>query len=268
MKNTIKMCLGFIYRKTLIAPSSKGTKDEGKMYIGKTTNLERRFRKWNNVKSPYGGRKINNARIKYGVSDASWDTEILKVIRARSIEERNEKLKKAEEECIRQFSSVKKGFNSSYGDGFKGIRLSKKHKKRISNAMKGRKLSDETKRKIGNSNKGKVRTAEMKMAQSERMKGKAPLAAIEAAKKWRKENGGYWKGKKRTEETIEKMRNAQQEKAIRILAHYPDGKEKEFDSMASVQRELKIGTGSIHNNLRHSSPRYRTKGGYWFNKLK
>ena len=72
----------------------------------------------------------------------------------------------------------------------------------------------------------------MKKAQSERMKGKAPVAAIEAAKKWRKENGGYWKGKKRTEETIEKMRNAQQEKAIKILAHYPDGKEKEFDSMA------------------------------------
>ena len=103
MKNTIKMCLGFIYRKTLIAPSSKGTKDEGKMYIGKTTNLERRFRKWNNVKSPYGGRKINNARIKYGVSDASWKTEILKIIRARSIEERNEKLKKEQKTQEKNF---------------------------------------------------------------------------------------------------------------------------------------------------------------------
>ena len=261
-----KLSIGYIYKKTLIDPSAIGTDDEGKVYIGKTTNPKRRFQKWNVANSPYGGRKINEARSKYGVSDASWKTGILMIIRAGSKEELKNRLKEAEEKCIRQFSSVKKGFNSSYGDGFKGIRLSKKHKKRISNAMKGRKLSDETKRKIGNSNKGKVRTAEMKKAQSERMKGKAPVAAIEAAKKWRKENGGYWKGKKRTEETIEKMRNAQQEKAIKILAHYPDGKEKEFDSMASVQRELKIGTGSIHNNLRHSSPRYRTKGGYWFNK--
>ena len=132
--------------------------------------------------------------------------------------------------------------------------------------MKGRKLSDETKRKIGNSNKGKVRTADMRKAQSERMKGKAPLAAIEAAKKWREKNGAYWKGKKMPEEIIEKMRKAQEKKAIRVIAHYPDGREKIFDSMASAQRELKIGTGSIHNNLRHSNSRYRTRGGYWFNK--
>lgn len=267
MKNRLQYT-GYIYSKTLIDPSAKGTEDEGKMYIGKTTNLERRFQKWNNAKSPYGGRKINEARSKYGVSDASWKTDTLETITARSEEELKSRMKKAEEKYILQYNSVEKGFNSSYGDGNMGITFTEKHKEKISKAMKGRKLSDETKRKIGNSNKGKVRTAEMKKAQSERMKGKAPLAAIEAAKKWRKENGGYWKGKKRTEETIEKMRNAQQEKAIKIVAHYPDGKEKEFDSMASVQRELKIGTGSIHNNLRHSSPRYRTKGGYWFNKLK
>ena len=262
----IKICIGYIYKKTLIDPSAKGIDDEGKVYIGKTTNPKRRFQKWNVANSPYGGKKINEARSKYGVSDASWKTGILMIIRAGSKEELKIRLKEAEEKCIRQFSSVEKGFNSTYGDGNMGIAFTEKHKEKISKAMKGRKLSDETKRKIGNSNKGKVRTADMRKAQSERMKGKAPLAAIEAAKKWREKNGAYWKGKKMPEEIIEKMRKAQEKKAIRVIAHYPDGREKIFDSMASAQRELKIGTGSIHNNLRHSNSRYRTRGGYWFNK--
>ena len=108
----------------------------------------------------------------------------------------------------------------------------------------------------------------MKQAQSKRLKGIEPKAASEAAKAWREQNGGnYWTGKKMSSEAKANMSAAQRKRAITIKAHYPDGGEKIFETMLDAATELGIGTGSIHNNLKHSSPDFKTKGGYWFEKL-
>jgi hypothetical protein len=100
------------------------------------------------------------------------------------------------------------------------------------------------------------------------MKGKEPKAASAAAKEWREKNGGnYWKGKKMSDEAKTNMSTAQRKRAIKIKAHYPDGSEKTFETMLDAATELGIGTGSIHNNLRHSSQDFKTATGFWFEKM-
>mgnify|MGYP002523151755 CR=1 FL=1 len=70
MGNSSKQFEGVIYKRTLIAPKSKGTSDYGKVYIGQTDNMIERETNWKKTNNRnYGGRKITEARTKYGVGD-------------------------------------------------------------------------------------------------------------------------------------------------------------------------------------------------------
>ena len=138
-------------------------------------------------------------------------------------------------------------------------------RKKLSDALKGHKVKEATRKKISEGNRGKKRTDEQRAAQSERQKGVEPVAASKAAKEWLEKNGGYWKGKQLPDEMRANIKAAQ--RASKIKAHYPDDSEKVFETMLDAATELGIGTGSIHNNLKHSSPDFKTKGGYWFEKL-
>lgn len=91
----------------------------------------------------------------------------------------------------------------------KGIKFSDEWRKKLSESHKGHKHSDEQKRKIGLAQKGKK-----KKPCSEKTKRKIGLAnkgnkhSIEVRKKISKNNGRYWLGKIRTDETKQKIRDS------------------------------------------------------------
>ena len=69
---------GWIYKRTLISPKAVDTGDYGKSYIGQTENMKVRNQSWNKPNSTsYGGKKITEARKKYGVGEDAWQTDIL-----------------------------------------------------------------------------------------------------------------------------------------------------------------------------------------------
>ncbi len=279
------MINGIIYGRRLIAEEAKGSSDYGKMYIGKTENMTIRDYSWNNKGNrSYGGKSIQDAREKYGVSKESWETVILEKVFADTEGELNEKLKEAETRWIRFYDSVANGFNGSYGDGNLGMEHDAERKKKDSAASTGRHHTEETKAKlslklkghkvnqstkdlISKGNSGKVRTEAMRKAQSERMKGIEPKAASEAAARWRENNGGsFWKGKQMPPESIEKMKQYQQAHGTKVLCHYPDGSAKEFPTMLDCEKATGVKAGSILNNLK-TNGKGRTKNGYWFERL-
>ena len=285
MTNGKELFGGVIYSRVLINPEAKSTGEYGKPYVGKTEDMTTRDQSWKNKSNKrYGGTAITEAREKWGVSDDSWKTTILERVYADTKEELKGLLKAKETEWITKLNSVEEGYNGSYGDGGLGIAhdeerkakdskasTGRKHteeaKARISQKMMGHEVSTETREKISKGNSGKERTAEMRQAQSERMKGHVPTAAVEGAAKWRETHQAYWKGKEMPAEAKAKMKAIQQERGTAVVCHCPDGSTIAFNTMLDAEKAFGVKAGSIANNLRHSSEQYKTKTGYWFERV-
>lgn len=264
--------------------SYQNTADDNKMYyVGCTPRERTRRDSWRNWKNAYAGEKIKTARKNSTLSD--WSYKVEERLYSDDLQELQTILEVREAYYINLYDSCNNGYNSNFGGtGNTGKKhseetkrkISKNHRdyqteetrKKLSDSLLGHDVKESTRLKISSANQGKVRTDEMKRAQSERMKGKEPKAASSAAKVWREKNGGnYWTGKKMSEKAKANMSVAQRKRAIRIKAHYPDNSEKVFETMLDAATELGMGIGSIHNNLKHSSIEFKTKGGYWFEKL-
>ena len=125
---------GVVYMRTLIAEEAKNTEDYLKSYIGETTDWNTRQQKWYQANNKnYGGKKIQVARDKYGVSDDAWATVILERNSSEvSIDDLEKKLTARETEKIYEYDTVNNGFNGSYGDGMKGRKHTDKSRKLIS----------------------------------------------------------------------------------------------------------------------------------------
>lgn len=138
---------GIIYCRTNIV--------NGKKYIGQTTNEYLRQHKWNNLKLPYSGSLINNARKKYGLSAFTYT--ILVECEADTNEQLKELLNFWEKSYIGYFNTkTPNGYNlTDGGDGFLGYKQTKEHREKISSANKGKKRSDETRKKLSERRKGK-----------------------------------------------------------------------------------------------------------------
>ena len=254
---------GFIYKRTLIAPSSQGSSDYGKSYIGQTDNLEERNYSWEKANNRnYAGMKISDAREKYGVTSSAWKTDVLETVYADTKEELKEKLNDRETANIYKYDSVENGFNGSYGNGMKGMKHTNKSKamisanhrncqtedtkKKISESNKGRKHTEETKRKISKANTGKKRTNEQRRKESDSRKGKEPVAASKALKAYIDKNGhGPTKGIKQSIIGRANMKAAQQKRGTKIRALYPDGSTKEFTTMLDAAKACSMNVGSV-----------------------
>lgn len=91
------------------------------------------------------------------------------------------------------------------------------------------------------------------------------MAAKEGADRWREANGGgFWKGKTMSEESKAKMKKAQQDRGTAVIAHIPDGLTQEFPTLLDAEKATGVKAGSIHNNLKHSNEKFKTKRGFWF----
>lgn len=140
---------GVVYMRILIAEEARNTEDYLKSYIGETTDWNTRQQKWYQANNKnYGGKKIQVARDKYGVSDDAWATVILERNYSEvSIDDLEKKLKARETEKIYEYDTVNNGFNGSYGDGMKGRKHTDKSRKLISKNHRNYQ-SDEAKAKI------------------------------------------------------------------------------------------------------------------------
>ena len=254
---------GSIYKRTLIATAAQGTPDYLKTYIGQTDNMRERDSSWNKVNNDnYGGKKITEARKKYGVTPDIWLTEEIEKVFAETESELKAKLNERETANIIKYDSVNNGFNGSYGSGMQGLnhsdaaraKISAHHRKnqtnatkaKISASTKGHPVSDVTKAKISAGNKGKSRTETMKAAQSAKMKGKEPKAASKALKDYVAKNGhGPTFGIKQSEEAKVNMKSAQQKRGIKVLATYPDGSQMEFSTMLDAAKACNMNVGSV-----------------------
>lgn len=268
---------GIIYQYKLLVKDE----NEGYLYIGKTNHEKTRRQNWNKPNNKnYGGARITEARMKYGVKVGEvWEYSVLEVLCDADLDTLVAQLKEREKHWIRERDSVEHGFNTAFGEGNAGIKYPKGSRKkaergdfhhtpetieRLKQTSTGRKKSEEEKLKIGQGNRGKKRTMAMRQRQSERMRGVEPVAASEGAKKWREKNGGgYWKGKTMNDEARENMKKAKRKIARPVIAHYPGGDVKCFSSLVDCYNETGVAPGSITSNLR-TGGKGRTKSGFWF----
>lgn len=271
---------GVVYTYTLNKP---GDAKHGWKYVGVTPEERVRRRKWGQESNPYAGKKIADARQKYGIGKGTWQYAVEETIYDQNIDNLVDRLNELENKYITKYNSVDQGFNGNAGGtGRKGQKISQDEidrrkaargdfhhsdeaKQKISDAMKNREVTLDTRKKISKGNTGKKRTPEQNKAHSDRMKGIEPKAASEAAKKWREENGGsYWKGKKLSADAKAKIKAIQQERGTSVRVTFPDGHTEDFTTMLDASKRTGDGPGSVKYSIEHGST---TKRGYKYVKL-
>lgn len=270
------MYVGVVYRYI-----NKVEGDEyGWCYVGNTTDEKHRRYSWkNHGNKSYGGKKINEARKKYGLEN--FEYEELERVEAETVEKLKAQLDEIETVYIKQFNSVEKGYNSSEGGtGNKGG-ISDEHRKNIGKASTGRivsqetrdkisasstghEVSEETRAKISKSKTGKKHNPVANKNQSDRMKGERPEALIAGHKKWRK-NGGTTKGIKQSPQALANMKAAQQEKGTKIFVTDPNGAKKFYNTMLDAAKDFDVNIGSIDYYV-NKSKTHKRKDGYYFEK--
>ena len=130
----------------------------GKVYIGQSINIEKRWKQ--HINDP--GYNIHNAIKKYGKENFSF--EVL-------LECPAEMLNNWERDMIALYDCISpKGYNLT--EGGEGYRRSEETRLKMSEAKKGKHHSEEHKRKISESKKGIHRSEETRLKMSNSRKGK------------------------------------------------------------------------------------------------
>lgn len=168
----------------------KITSPSGRVYIGQSINIERRFRYYKGVACKEQI-KIYNSLLKYGV-----DAHIFEVLELCETEELNNRERHYQD----LYDSVANGLNLLYvkSEHFNGGH-SEESKKKISDSLKGRTFTDEHKYKIGLNNSRRVMSAETK--EKHRLNRLGKKASAESIEKQILKR----LGSKRSEETKRKM---------------------------------------------------------------
>jgi group I intron endonuclease len=168
----------------------KITSPSGRVYIGQSINIERRFRYYKGVACKEQI-KIYNSLLKYGV-----DAHIFEILELCDIEELNNRERHYQD----LYDSVANGLNLLYvkSEHFNGGH-SEESKKKISDSLKGRTFTDEHKYKIGLNNSRRGMSDETK--EKHRLGRLGKKASPETIEKQRQSKLGG----KRSEETKRKM---------------------------------------------------------------
>ena len=126
--------VGIIYK--YVSPS-------GKVYIGQTTQENRRRRTFLDVNKSYGGDKIDAARRKYGPENFAY--EVLYRASFSTSQEATLELDKMEEYYITVYDSYLNGYNMTYG-GYttRGFRFTPEQIEQMSRMRTGKKLRPRT----------------------------------------------------------------------------------------------------------------------------
>lgn len=111
----------------------KYTSPSGKVYIGQTTRELKRRKEFLDILKPYGGDKINNARIKYDPDNFEYEI----IFRVESLIESEIKdiLNQKEKQYIILFDSFYNGYNSNEGGGSGNYIRSEESCKKLSESV-------------------------------------------------------------------------------------------------------------------------------------
>jgi group I intron endonuclease len=191
----------------------KITSPSGKIYIGQSINIERRFRHYKRMVCK-DQVKIYNSFLKYGV-----DTHIFEVLELCDTEQLNNRERHYQD----LYDSVANGLNLLYvkSEHFNGGH-SEESKKKISDSLKGRKLSEEHKYRIGLNNSRRGMSDETK--EKHRIGRLGKKASLETIEKQRQKK----LGSKRSEETKKKM--SESAKKVIHKPHSEEAKKKMSES--------------------------------------
>lgn len=201
------------------------TSPSGKIYVGSSKTIEKRWRRYNNLDCKKQS-KLYNSFLKYGVSN-----HIFKVL----IECEVDSLYEWEHHYSNYYNTINDGLNCCiprFGDVI-GL-VSKETRIKISEVGKGRKFSDEHKRKISHANKGVKKSAEhVEKSRSSNIGRKHTLEHIE-------KNRQSHLGTKRSDETRAKMREAN--KKAKIVIDITTGVFYYSAKEASISMNINYGT--------------------------
>lgn len=164
---------GYIYKLTCTIT--------GKVYIGKTIDINRRMVQHSKITPKYS-HHLANAIKKYGIDN--FKEEIIFEVEAEDRAVLNTALSNAEKSYIEQYNSYRSGYNSTIGgEGTSGFHWLESSKRKLSESLKkffksaegkaqiehtifcnkNREVSKETREKIGRGNKGKIMPEEAKI---------------------------------------------------------------------------------------------------------
>lgn len=208
----------------------------GKVYVGSTNNLDRRLREHkkyldNNKHHSY---KLQKSYNKYG-SDSFEFTIIQYCL--------NETLIENEQYWINKFNSYKDGYNCTKlaGStlGMTGKKLTDEHKEALRRANIGKKMSDETKEKVSKAKKGQKPWNKGMKGIAKSNKGSFKKGQTPWNKGMKGLEIGWKKGKKRSKETIEKMRTSK----------FDLNKIFELNQIGISQRKIALIIGCSQSNI-------------------
>ena len=151
----------------------KITNPNGRIYIGQSTNIEHRWKKYK-YESNRLIHKLYNSFQKYG-----YENHIFEIIEECPVEQLNERERYWQD----YYNVLEEGLNlcltnTSTKSGY----FSEEHKKKISNSNKGKKRSQEFSQNLSNVLKGKERTEDFKQKISQLRNRKSHNDAILKAK--------------------------------------------------------------------------------------
>ena len=150
----------------------KITSPSGRVYIGQSINIERRFRYYKGIACKEQI-KIYNSLLKYGV-----DAHIFEVLELCETEQLNNRERHYQD----LYDSVANGLNLLYvkSEHFNGGH-SEESKKKISHSLKGRVFSEEHKYKIGLGNSRRIKSPET--IEKHRLAGLGKIVSVETKQK-------------------------------------------------------------------------------------
>lgn len=177
----------------------------GKVYVGSSLNLHKRGNQHFNAlrKGIHYNPKLQRAFNKHG--ESSFVYEILEVCSSDA-----EMLMAREQHHIDTLMSVDRGYNvlpKAYSNS--GHKYSEEAKKKISNALMGHGMPEHVKEKLLLANKGSKHSEEHKKKISDAMKGREFSEQHHQRLSESQKGNKKWLGKKHSEQTILKMREAQ-----------------------------------------------------------
>lgn len=142
----------------------KITNPNGKIYIGQSKDLDRRFRQYNN-KNCKGQIHLYNSLKKYGVENHKF--EIIDIC------DEEFHLNFKEYHYQKLYKVVETGLNCTYIDPYKGVNIcTDEIKAKMSRSHKGKKLSLDHCKAIGLSKTGIIQSDETRLKRSNSLKGR------------------------------------------------------------------------------------------------
>jgi group I intron endonuclease len=174
----------------------KITSPSGKIYIGQSIDIPKRWKTYGSVYKSSIGPKLRNSLIKYGS-----DNHIFEIIEECSLEQLNEREIYWKQHYVSQLGWNKVLFCEMYDNG--GGPRNEETKNKISLKNKGHVVTEETKQKIslankGNSyRKGKTMSEQTRQKMSISFKGRVAWnKGLTHSDKTKKQMSEFWKGKR------------------------------------------------------------------------